>query len=134
LTIGLTATGLALALPASPVTSTPQSTLSWAVLAAPSQLSFALSLTYAERIFVPAGSELNVRVYDAAGRVVFEQTTATAHAGPPYVVQVSIQPGVSFPLKVEAALASRLGHRFSESAELSEADLQGSVVIRMRQR
>jgi hypothetical protein len=107
--------------------------MAWAAETA-SPVTFTLTLTYAERIAVPAGSELNVRVHDAAGQMVFEQKTATTRNAPPYTIGVSVPRATSFPLRVDVELVSRIGHRFGERAELAQSDIQASVTIRMRRR
>jgi hypothetical protein len=94
----------------------------WAEVAAPIVLSIRLELMYLERILVPRGSQLIVRVENAAGQIVFDETTATERDGPPYIVAVEIRRAVTFPLRIAATLVSRLGPRFSESTTLAQAE------------
>jgi hypothetical protein len=86
--------------------------------------SVKLELKYAERILVPRGSELRVRVKDAKGQAVFAQKSATKHDAPPYQVEVPIRKTVAYPLTIEVSLVSRTGHRFSESLEFSQTDVE----------
>jgi hypothetical protein len=91
--------------------------------------SFKLELTYAEKILVPRGSDLNVKIHDATGKTVFTHKTTTGQDAPPYVVSVAINSPVAYPLKVDAKLVSRIGHRFGESTEISESGAQGAKPV-----
>lgn len=96
--------------------------------------SIKFELKYAERVLVPRGSELNVRVKDAKGKIVFAQKSKTKHDAPPYVVEVPIRKDVAYPLTFEADLVSRVGHRFSESLELNQSDAEKPAPVQITMR
>ncbi len=83
--------------------------------------SFKLQLTYSEKVLVPRGSKIEVSVHDASGKPVASIKTKTKHDAPPYVLEIPVRSAPTYPLKVDAELTSRIGHRFTESTEI-EAD------------
>jgi hypothetical protein len=96
-----------------------------AVASHQSGASFKLELTYAQKILVPRGSGLDVKIHDATGKTVFTRKTTTGQDIPPYVIKVAINQPVTFPLTVDAKLVSRIGHHFGESVEITESGAQG---------
>jgi hypothetical protein len=64
-----------------------------------------LSITYLERIMVPPGAVLTVRVWDADGREV-GALAARTEGGPPYFMRVPLAAGTTGPLKVGASIRS----------------------------
>lgn len=91
--------------------------------------SFKLELTYAQKILVPRGSGLDVKIHDATGKTVFTRKTTTGQDAPPYVIKVAINQPVTYPLTVDAKLVSRIGHHFGESVEVTESGAQGAKPV-----
>jgi hypothetical protein len=91
-----------------------------------------LHLTYSERLLVPKGSEIGLTVRDANGTQIYAVKTATQRDAPPYLLEVPIKSRIAYPLKVDASLTSRIGHRFSESTEISESDASGRNAVEIR--
>ena len=81
--------------------------------------SFKLELTYSERFLVPRGSAIDLTVHDATGKSVYTLKTTTKHDAPPYKIQVTLRAPPTYPLKIDADLLSRVGHRLFETAEIS---------------
>lgn len=96
-----------------------------AVASHQSRASFKLELTYAQKILVPRGSGLDVKIHDATGKTVFTRKTTTGQDAPPYVIKVAINQPITYPLTVDAKLVSRIGHHFGESVEVTESGAQG---------
>jgi hypothetical protein len=88
-----------------------------------------LELTYSERVLVPRGSQIDVRIYDATGKMISTQQIRTKRDAPPYVVDVSIKDEATYPLRVEAHLVSSIGHKFSESIKVSKSDIENGSLV-----
>ncbi|MGH6815402.1 MAG: hypothetical protein ACREC6_06845 [Hyphomicrobiaceae bacterium] len=100
--------------------------------AAPDALS--LDLTYAQRLLVPKGSDLQVVIRDQDGKTIFTRRTRTQADGPPYPVSVPLEAPV-YPLLVEATLKSKTGHLFTETVEVkdrSAAQLPIRIMLQMQ--
>ncbi|MDF0519030.1 hypothetical protein P0R31_17485 [Bradyrhizobium yuanmingense] len=94
--------------------------------------SLNLELTYSQRILVPRGSDLAIKIQDAAGRNIFAKAVKTTQDAPPYVVTVPMKSSVAYPLTIDANLASKLGHHFNENVTLAESEAHGIIQIRMK--
>lgn len=94
--------------------------------------SLNLELTYSQRILVPRGSDLAIKVQDATGRSIFAKAVKTTQEAPPYSVTVPMKTSVAYPLTIGASLASKLGHHFNENVTLSESEVHGIIQIRMK--
>src|SRR5467141_650865 len=53
--------------------------------------SLKLELTYSQRILVPRGSDLAIKIQDATGKSIFAQAVKTTHEAPPYMVTVPMK-------------------------------------------
>ncbi|WP_420737774.1 hypothetical protein [Bradyrhizobium japonicum] len=94
--------------------------------------SLKLELTYSQRILVPQGSDLAIKVQDATGKSIFSQAIKTTREAPPYIVTVPVNIPVAYPLTIDANLASKLGHQFNENITLAESETQGIIQIQMK--
>jgi len=94
--------------------------------------SLKLELTYSQRILVPSGSDLTIKIQDATGKSIFTQAVKTTHDVPPYIVTVPMKTPVAYPLTIDANLASKLGHQFNENITLAESEAQGVIQIQMK--
>jgi hypothetical protein len=86
--------------------------------------SIKVQLDYFEKLLVPRGSKIEIALHDASGKKVATVKTTTRHDAPPYLVEIPIKAALTFPLKLDAELVSRVGHRFSESKEVDEQLIQ----------
>ncbi|MEB8387723.1 hypothetical protein OO012_10820 [Rhodobacteraceae bacterium KMM 6894] len=80
----------------------------------------ALSVSYMERILVPAGSELVLSATGEGSGPPSIKTTKTK-SGPPYSVSMPVETGEgAYPMTVEATLTSTIGHVLSGRVTLTE--------------
>jgi hypothetical protein len=91
--------------------------------------SFKIQLTYSEKLAVPPGSNLSVTITDAGGHKVTELKSVTKKDSPPYLLEIPIKKRMAYPLTLDAELASRIGHRFSERTTIDERSVQGDAPI-----
>jgi uncharacterized lipoprotein YbaY len=94
--------------------------------------SFKLELSYAQKLLVPRGSALTIHIHDATGKMVFTRKTTTANDAPPYFIDVAFNNSVTYPLKVDARLVSRIGHQFSETVQINQTDVQEAKPVEIR--
>ena len=94
--------------------------------------SLNLELTYSQRILVPRGSDLAIKIQDATGKSIFAKAVKTTQEAPPYIVTVPMKGSVAYPLTIDANLASKLGHHFNENVTLAESAVHGTIQIRMK--
>jgi uncharacterized lipoprotein YbaY len=94
--------------------------------------SLKLELTYSQRILVPRGSDLTIKIQDATGKRIFAQAVKTTEDAPPYFVTVAMKTPVAYPLTIDANLASKLGHQFNENITLAESDVHEVIQIQMK--
>src|ERR1700755_1384105 len=94
--------------------------------------SLNLELTYSQRILVPRGSDLAIKIQDATGKSIFAKAVKTTHDAPPYIVMVPVKTPVAYPLTIDANLASKLGHQFNENITLAESEAQGIIQIQLK--
>jgi hypothetical protein len=60
--------------------------------------------------------------------------TTTKHDAPPYVLNIPIRTALTYPLKLDAELTSRIGHRFTDAAEIVEDTIQGQAPVEIHLR
>lgn len=85
------------------------------------------TITYRERLFVPAGSTLVLRLTSDAFDTPVVKTVKT-RAGPPYAVSINLPAAASWPITVEATLTSLAGHVLAGQATFSAAP-EGSAAL-----
>jgi hypothetical protein len=83
-------------------------------------------------LLVPRGSALTIHIHDATGKMVFTRKTTTANDAPPYFIDVAFNSSVTYPLKVDARLVSRIGHQFSETVQINQTDVQEEKPVEIR--
>ena len=96
--------------------------------------SLVVSATYLERILVPIGSELPLRVEAASGVPAITRIKTTG--GPPYDISASVpSTAEAYPMTVTATLNSTIGHVMSGSVVLGASPISVvEIVMRMQAR
>lgn len=89
---------------------------------APAPAGVRVSVTYRERILVPAGSRIVMTV--AGG----PEIVRPIESGPPYVSDLPVPANTRFPLTVSVRIESAMGHRLTGSAQIAGPD-QTSIDI-----
>jgi hypothetical protein len=110
------------ALPVQAVTKPPQKAapMTRSSKVAPKPQDIAFSVSYMERILVPAGSELVLSAKGAGSDAPSIKTTKT-QSGPPYSISMPVGSGDgAYPMTVSATLTSTIGHVLSGSVTLTE--------------
>jgi hypothetical protein len=91
--------------------------------------NLSIDLTYSERVRVPRGSKINLKINDASGKQLVLLKTSTRRDGPPYHLDIHLPPIESYPITINADLESRVGHRFMMDMELSKETIENGAPI-----
>lgn len=78
-----------------------------------------VSVSFLERIALPAGSKLQVSVVGPASSKPIVVNTLTS-AGPPYMVTLRLPAGMTYPATLSATLNATSGHAFSGQSTLTQ--------------
>ena len=91
--------------------------------------SVTLTFTYMERLRIPKGSSLDVRLQDARGVSVYDKHLEIRQDAPPYGVDVPLAKALIYPITINASLTSPIGHKLSTQAELTSAETRSNKPI-----